>query len=161
MKERRGSAGVFPFSIGCMSQSAVDVADPHDKKSTTTTLNDPSSSSASAAAMAAAAQSAEEEAGSEKVKGAAAVASSGIVATGVQRLIKGIKSLSQIFAMYDDEEEDEEEREMVIGYPTDVQHVGHIGWDGMNKVGGMVNAFSLPSSLSLRQLEMAMEAAHA
>lgn len=170
MKERRGSAGVFPFSIGCMSQSAVDVADPHDNKSTTTTQNDPSSSaSASASAMAAtvAAQSAEEEGGGEKVKGAtaaaaAAVASSGIVATGVQRLIKGIKSLSQIFAMYDDEEEDEEEeREMVIGYPTDVQHVGHIGWDGMNKVGGMVNAFSLPSSLSLRQLEMAMEAAHA
>uniref|UniRef100_A0A0E0D9J5 CRIB domain-containing protein n=1 Tax=Oryza meridionalis TaxID=40149 RepID=A0A0E0D9J5_9ORYZ len=164
MKERRGSAGVFPFSIGCMSQSAVDVADPHDKKSTTTTQNDPSSSSASAVAMAAAAQSAEEEGSGEKVKGAtaaAAVASSGIVATGVQRLIKGIKNLSQIFAMYDDEEEDEEEREMVIGYPTDVQHVGHIGWDGMNKVGGMVNAFSLPSSLSLRQLEMAMEAAHA
>ena len=64
--------------------------------------------------------------------------------------------------LWDSEEEDEEEeREMVIGYPTDVQHVGHIGWDGMNKVGGMVNAFSLPSSLSLRQLEMAMEAAHA
>uniref|UniRef100_A0A0E0KLJ0 CRIB domain-containing protein n=1 Tax=Oryza punctata TaxID=4537 RepID=A0A0E0KLJ0_ORYPU len=157
MKDRRGSAGVFPFSIGCMSQSAVDVADPHDKKSTTTTQNDPSSS-----AMATVAQSAEEE-GGEKAKGSAAVASSGIVATGVQRLIKGIKSLSQIFAMYDGEEEDEEEeeREMVIGYPTDVQHVGHIGWDGMNKVGGMVNAFSLPSSLSLRQLEMAMEAAHA
>ncbi|KAF0912515.1 hypothetical protein E2562_014100 [Oryza meyeriana var. granulata] len=158
MKDRRGSAGVFPFSIGCMSQSAVDVADPHEKKST---QNDPSSS---AAAMATA-QSAEEEGGGsgEKAKGAAAaVASSGIVATGVQRLIKGIKSLSQIFAMYEEEDEDEEEeREMVIGYPTDVQHVGHIGWDGMNKVGDMVNAFSLPSSLSLRQLEMAMEAAHA
>jgi hypothetical protein len=54
----------------------------------------------------------------------------------------------------------------VIGYPTDVQHVGHIGWDGLNKVGdamGMVNAFSLPSSLSLSQLEVAMDqaAAHA
>ncbi|XP_040378250.1 CRIB domain-containing protein RIC4-like [Oryza brachyantha] len=163
MKDRRGSAGVFPFSIGCMSQSAVDVADPHEKKST---QNEPSSSASAAAA--AAAQSAEEDGGGggggEKAKGGSAAASSaGIVATGVQRLIKGIKNLSQIFAMYEEEdgEEDEEEREMVIGYPTDVQHVGHIGWDGMNKVGDMVNAFSLPSSLSLRQLEMAMEAAHA
>lgn len=85
----------------------------------------------------------------------------GIVAAGVQRLIKGIKmSLSQMFATDGNgEEEEEEEREIVIGYPTDVQHVGHIGWDGLNKVGGMgmVSAFSLPSSLSLRQLEIAME----
>lgn len=98
-----------------------------------------------------------------KEKAATAV-SPGIVAAGVSRLMKGIKSLSQMFA--GEEEDDEEETEMVIGYPTDVQHVGHIGWDGhgLNKVGamGMVNAFSLPSSLSLRQLEMAMEqAAHA
>ncbi|KAL5209211.1 hypothetical protein ABZP36_004834 [Zizania latifolia] len=145
MKDRRGGAGVFPFSIGCMSQSAVSVVDPHEKKP----QNELSSSAAATA------QSAEEE--GEKAKGAAAAAS-GIVATGVQRLIKGIKNLSQMFAMADEEAE---EREMVIGYPTDVQHVGHIGWDGMNKVGSMVNAFSLPSSLSLRQLEMAMEVAHA
>ena len=25
---------------------------------------------------------------------------------------------------------------MVIGYPTDVQHVGHIGWDGHNSKAG-------------------------
>ncbi|KAG8061773.1 hypothetical protein GUJ93_ZPchr0003g18422 [Zizania palustris] len=115
-------------------------------------------------------QAAEEEGGGggsgEKGKGAAAAAavSSGIVASGVQRLIKGIKNLSHMFAMYDDgaeDQDDEEEREMVIGYPTDVQHVGHIGWDGMNKVESMVHAFSLPSSLSLRQLDMVMEAAHA
>jgi hypothetical protein len=76
----------------------------------------------------------------------------------VQRLIKGIK---QMFAVYDGEEdEEEEEREIVIGYPTDVQHIGHIGWDGLNKVGGMgmVSAFSLPSSLSFHQLEIAMDA---
>ncbi|KAG8098928.1 hypothetical protein GUJ93_ZPchr0013g33967 [Zizania palustris] len=139
MKDRRASAGVFPFSIGCMSQSAVSVVDPHEKKP----QNDDLSSSAAQP------QSAEEE-GGEKAKVAAAAA--GMVATGVQRLIKGFKNLSQMFAMADEEAE---EREMVIGYPTDVQHVGHIGWDGMNKVGSMVNAFSL------RQLEMAMEVAHA
>ena len=112
---------------------------------------------------AAAAGSSEDGAGEtvNKEKAAVAPASPGLVAAGVSRLMKGIKSLSLMFA---GDEEEEEEREMVIGYPTDVQHVGHIGWDGHNKVGamGMVNAFSLPSSLSLRQLEMAMDqAAHA
>ncbi|VAI40180.1 unnamed protein product [Triticum turgidum subsp. durum] len=78
-----------------------------------------------------------------------------IVSAGVQRLLKGIKTF---FAAYDSQEEDkDEEREIVIGYPTDVQHVGHIGWDGLSKVGGMVGAFSLPSSLPLRQLETAMD----
>jgi hypothetical protein len=45
-----------------------------------------------------------------------------------------------------------------------VQHIGHIGWDGLNKVGGMgmgmdmVSAFSLPSSLSLHHVDIAMDA---
>ncbi|CAN6280578.1 unnamed protein product [Urochloa humidicola] len=168
MKDRRGSSGggdrfaVFPFSMGCMSQSAVSVADPTEKKH----QSDPSSSSASATTTAQTAGS--EEGVGETVKekaAAAAAASPGLVAAGVSRLMKGIKSLSLMFAG-DEDDEEEEEREMVIGYPTDVQHVGHIGWDGHNKVSGgamgMVNAFSLPSSLSLRQLEMAMDqAAHA
>lgn len=45
------------------------------------------------------------------------------------RLLRGFKNLSQIFAVYEDEDE-EEEREMVIGLPTDVKHVAHIGWNG-------------------------------
>ncbi|CAN6321960.1 unnamed protein product [Urochloa humidicola] len=169
MKDRRGSSGggdrftVFPFSMGCMSQSAVSVADPSEKKP----QNDPSSSSVSATTTAQTAGSEDGAGEMVKEKAAAAAAtpqSPGLVAAGVSRLMKGIKSLSLMFA--GDEEDEEEEREMVIGYPTDVQHVGHIGWDGHNKVGGgamgMVNAFSLPSSLSLRQLEMAMDqAAHA
>ncbi|CAO1947033.1 unnamed protein product [Urochloa humidicola] len=48
----------------------------------------------------------------------------------VARLLRGFKNLSQIFAVYDEEDEEEEEREMVIGLPTDVKHVAHIGWDG-------------------------------
>ncbi|XP_062213013.1 CRIB domain-containing protein RIC4-like isoform X2 [Phragmites australis] len=156
MKDRRGtSGGVFPFSMGCMSQSAVSVANPSEKK--------PQSDSSTTTATTTTAQ---KEGGGETMKEKAATpVSPGIVAAGVSRLMKGIKSLSQMFA--GEEEDEEEETEMVIGYPTDVQHVGHIGWDGhggLNKVGamGMVNAFSLPSSLSLRQLGMAMDqAAHA
>jgi hypothetical protein len=96
--------------------------------------------------------SSEEGSGGEA---ASTPASQGIVTAGVQRLVKGIKSL--FAGEDDDDDEEEEEQEMVIGYPTDVQHVGHIGWDGLNKVGGamgMVNAFSLPSPFSLRQLEV-------
>lgn len=187
MKDRRGSSSVgggerfavFPFSMGCMSQSAVSVADPGDKKA----QGDPSSTAAATVARAGAGSS-EEGAGEAMTKekavaAAAATTTPGLVAAGVSRLMKGIRSLSQMFAGEDDdgggggedEEEEEEEREMVIGYPTDVQHVGHIGWDGHNSkagaaaaaMAGMVNAFSLPSSLSLRHLDMAIDraAAHA
>ncbi|KAK6143959.1 hypothetical protein DH2020_020779 [Rehmannia glutinosa] len=38
-------------------------------------------------------------------------------------LLKGLRYISQIF----DEEKDQE---MQIGFPTDVKHVAHIGWDG-------------------------------
>ncbi|CAM0878067.1 unnamed protein product [Alopecurus aequalis] len=166
MKDRRGAG--FPFSIGCMSQSAVAVADPLEKKQA-----DPPSSSTTATqaehrrSIEKGRRSISEKGAGEEATGggvseekAKAAAAAGIVAAGMQRLIKGIKSLSQVFAVYDGEEEEEEEREIVIGYPTDVQHVGHIGWDGLNKVGGMgmVSAFSLPSSLSLRHLEIAMDA---
>jgi hypothetical protein len=55
MKDRRGSSGggdrfaVFPFSMGCMSQSAVSVADPSEKKAQAQAQGDPSSSSSAAA----------------------------------------------------------------------------------------------------------------
>ncbi|XP_078429324.1 uncharacterized protein LOC144701385 isoform X1 [Wolffia australiana] len=38
-------------------------------------------------------------------------------------LLRGLRHLSNLF-------EAKEEREMQIGYPTDVKHVAHIGWDG-------------------------------
>ncbi|KAK9756871.1 hypothetical protein RND81_01G126200 [Saponaria officinalis] len=38
-------------------------------------------------------------------------------------LLKGLRYISQIF-------EEEEEKEIQIGFPTDVKHVAHIGWDG-------------------------------
>ncbi|KAL9673966.1 hypothetical protein QQ045_030230 [Rhodiola kirilowii] len=42
----------------------------------------------------------------------------------VKGLLKGLRYISKVF---DDEQE---EPEMQIGYPTDVKHVAHIGWDG-------------------------------
>ncbi|XP_030553520.2 CRIB domain-containing protein RIC7-like [Rhodamnia argentea] len=44
--------------------------------------------------------------------------------TKMKGLLKGLRYISQIF------DDDEKEPEMNIGYPTDVKHVAHIGWDG-------------------------------
>lgn len=80
------------------------------------------------------------------------------ISAGLQRLIKSFKNLSQLFAVY---KEEDEEMEMEIGFPTNVQHVAHIGWDGSNSVStikswdGAPELLSLPS-LSLRQFEPAM-----
>ncbi|XP_062023566.1 CRIB domain-containing protein RIC6-like isoform X2 [Rosa rugosa] len=38
-------------------------------------------------------------------------------------LLKGLRYISQIF-------DDDKEQEIQIGFPTDVKHVAHIGWDG-------------------------------
>ncbi|KAK6141645.1 hypothetical protein DH2020_024618 [Rehmannia glutinosa] len=45
------------------------------------------------------------------------------MATKMKGLFKGLRYISQIF-------EEEKEQEMQIGFPTDVKHVAHIGWDG-------------------------------
>ncbi|KAL6342902.1 hypothetical protein AAG906_016921 [Vitis piasezkii] len=45
------------------------------------------------------------------------------MSTKVKGLLKGLRYISQIF-------ENEKEPEMQIGFPTDVKHVAHIGWDG-------------------------------
>ncbi|XP_057463156.1 CRIB domain-containing protein RIC10-like [Actinidia eriantha] len=44
------------------------------------------------------------------------------MAAKIKGIYKGFKYISQIFVV--------KEREMEIGYPTDVKHVAHIGWDG-------------------------------
>ncbi|KAK9931197.1 hypothetical protein M0R45_018484 [Rubus argutus] len=44
------------------------------------------------------------------------------MATKVKGLLKGLRYISQIF--------DEKDQEIQIGFPTDVKHVAHIGWDG-------------------------------
>ncbi|XP_044496415.1 CRIB domain-containing protein RIC10-like [Mangifera indica] len=44
--------------------------------------------------------------------------------TKMKGIYKSFKYISQIFFVKD--------REMEIGYPTDVKHVAHIGWDGQS-----------------------------
>ncbi|KAH9611211.1 hypothetical protein KSS87_020231 [Heliosperma pusillum] len=57
---------------------------------------------------------------------------------GFRRFIISLKRVSRIFVykieMNDEEENDEGEGDMEIGYPTDVKHLTHIGWDGSTTV---------------------------
>ncbi|CAA0833397.1 CRIB domain-containing protein RIC6 [Striga hermonthica] len=50
------------------------------------------------------------------------------MATKVKGLFKGLRSIPKMF-------DDGKEEEMQIGFPTDVKHVAHIGWDGPSQVG--------------------------
>lgn len=52
------------------------------------------------------------------------------ISSKLQRLIKSFRALSQLFVY-----KEEEGEEMQIGYPTDVKHVAHIGWDGPSGTG--------------------------
>ncbi|OWM81509.1 hypothetical protein CDL15_Pgr007547 [Punica granatum] len=55
-------------------------------------------------------------------------------------LLKGLRYISQIF-------DDEKEPEMVIGFPTDVKHVAHIGMDGpSNAPPSWMNEFKQPGT---------------
>ncbi|KAM3234320.1 CRIB domain-containing protein RIC6 [Capsicum annuum] len=43
--------------------------------------------------------------------------------TKVKGLLKGLRYISHVF-------DDDKKKDMQIGFPTDVQHVAHVGWDG-------------------------------
>ncbi|XP_009631502.1 CRIB domain-containing protein RIC4-like [Nicotiana tabacum] len=81
----------------------------------------------------------------------------------IRRLKRHFKGFSQLFVHK--EEEEEVEMEIEIGYPTDVKHVTHIGWDGsttINPIKGWENLktpelISFPS-ISIKQFELAMAA---
>ncbi|WOL18728.1 CRIB domain-containing protein RIC4 [Canna indica] len=97
---------VFPFSIGCVSESSISVAGETQPRRTTTQLEPPQPTAATAPS------SGRHHSG---------------ISAGLQKLLKSLRGFSQLFVL---EKEEEEEVEMEIGYPTDVVHVGHIGWDG-------------------------------
>ncbi|KAK7832609.1 crib domain-containing protein ric6 [Quercus suber] len=57
-------------------------------------------------------------------------------------LLKGLRYISQIF-------DNEKEPEMEIGFPTDVKHVAHIGWDGPSVHSpSWMNEFKAPPGFS-------------
>ncbi|KAK9671359.1 hypothetical protein RND81_12G024700 [Saponaria officinalis] len=91
----------------------------------------------------------------------------GSLSHGIQRFIRSFKTVSRLFVYKTNEkviEENDENDEMEIGYPTDVKHLTHIGWDGSTTVSKPCNEWndlnpseivSFPS-ISLKQFEAAM-----
>ncbi|PKU77554.1 CRIB domain-containing protein RIC4 [Dendrobium catenatum] len=151
MRERMERFVGFPFSVSCVSQSSVDVLETsHPRRSrserapSTPPINEETS---------------ERDLGKMTTKGLTGAIN---ISAGIHKAVmKGIKSFSQLF--FEREAEDELDI-MEIGYPTDVQHVGHVGVDGSTVAGldamdGWSKApdqlsFFLPP-LSLRQFELA------
>ncbi|ONK70713.1 uncharacterized protein A4U43_C04F750 [Asparagus officinalis] len=71
-------------------------------------------------------------------------------------LRKGLKYISNIF-------EQEKEQEMVIGHPTDVKHVAHIGFDGPavnNPTWRILSAVPPPSPAYVTKRDRRSRAAH-
>ncbi|CAL9104176.1 unnamed protein product [Musa textilis] len=144
MRDRRMDRLVaFPFSVGCVSQSSVAITQGHPKRAQI------------------------EPAGAAASSGGGGRHSTGkrpSISAGIQKMLKSLKRFSQLFVLDKEEEEEAEEVEMEIGFPTDVQHVAHIGWDGFSSMSTMKSwgrapdCLSLPSSFSLKPFELAMAA---
>uniref|UniRef100_A0A5B6ZCF2 Putative CRIB domain-containing protein RIC10 n=1 Tax=Davidia involucrata TaxID=16924 RepID=A0A5B6ZCF2_DAVIN len=63
------------------------------------------------------------------------------MATKMKGIYKGFKYISNIFVV--------KEHEMEIGYPTDVKHVAHIGWDGPSgSAPSWMNEFNIASDFA-------------
>ncbi|KAJ9169054.1 hypothetical protein P3X46_020522 [Hevea brasiliensis] len=72
------------------------------------------------------------------------------MATKIKGIYKGFKFISQIFVV--------KEREMEIGYPTDVKHVAHIGWDGPSGTApSWMNEFKTPPDFATTTLSNARD----
>ncbi|GMH20252.1 hypothetical protein Nepgr_022093 [Nepenthes gracilis] len=82
------------------------------------------------------------------------------ISCGSRLLIKRFKSLSQLFVYKDEVDEEEMEMTMEIGFPTDVKHLTHIGWDGSIKGCEDLSTSEIISfpSISVSQFEIAMAA---
>ncbi|KAL6293656.1 hypothetical protein ACE6H2_001798 [Prunus campanulata] len=161
MKDRIERFAVLPFGIGCASQSSVAIgtSDDQTRKPKAETQNPPPHVTNDGKAQGAKVKNTYRFLNLRKSQ----------ISSGIEILIRSIKSLSQIF-VYKEGIEEEEEREMEIGLPTDVKHVTHIGLDGSTTTntngsikGSWENFNNAPEilsfpSISLKQFEFAMAA---
>ncbi|GAB4835388.1 CRIB domain-containing protein [Ancistrocladus abbreviatus] len=124
MRDRMEKFVVLPFSFGCVSQASVAVLENSPKRSGSDTKSPPLRGKLED-------EDEEESLSGESMKNHSSrflALPKPNISSGINRLVKRFKSLSQLF-IYEDEME-ELGMEMVIGCPTDVKHVTHIGWDG-------------------------------
>ncbi|EOA21714.1 hypothetical protein CARUB_v10002151mg [Capsella rubella] len=125
MRDRMERLVVLPFSVGCISDSSVAVlsplsnSKPHHHRSPQEIRRD------------------QEEEDHMKNVFKFLAASKPEISTGINRLFKSFKTISQLFADKEEENEEIETTGMEIGVPTNVKHVSHIGWEtGLTAVAG-------------------------
>ncbi|KAL1213073.1 CRIB domain-containing protein RIC4 [Cardamine amara subsp. amara] len=116
MRDRMERLVVLPFSVGCISESSVAVLSPlskphHHHHHSQQEIRD------------------QEEESMKNVFKFLAV-SKPEISTGINRIFKSFKTISQLFAYKEEEDEESETSSgMEIGVPTNVKHVSHIGWE--------------------------------
>ncbi|XWS42933.1 hypothetical protein CRYUN_Cryun16bG0056300 [Craigia yunnanensis] len=121
MRDRMERFVILPFSVGCVSESSVAVAVQQPRRSKPADTNSTATRKR---------EEHEESLSSENMKYSLKFLPlpKPDISTGFHRLFKSFKNLSQLFAYK--AEMEESEKDMVIGFPTDVKHVTHIGLDG-------------------------------
>ncbi|KAK7340360.1 hypothetical protein VNO77_21062 [Canavalia gladiata] len=127
MRQRMERLVILPFSVGCISEASVAVGVPQPRRSKPDTNMPPPAIKGSKDIEDSDDLSGENMKNSLKLLDAVPKPN---LSTGFNRLLKGFKNISQLFGEKEDEFE-EVEIDMEIGCPTDVQHVTHIGWDGI------------------------------
>ncbi|KAL2470175.1 CRIB domain-containing protein RIC4 [Abeliophyllum distichum] len=153
MRDRMERFALIPFSLGCESDSCVAVATTHQlpqNKYTDSTFLETRQK-----------EGARREKSTKKRRRGFMALPKPFFSKGMHRLIKSLKSFSHLFVY----KEEMEEKEIEIGFPTDVKHVSHIGLDGsttINPVPEWKNLkppeiISFPT-ISLEQFELAMAA---
>lgn len=142
---------LLPFSMGCVSQASTQVGSSHPRKSKSGSNPD---------AITRRQEREEDRSSGLKMKNSWGLISfqKPNITFGMHKLIiRSFKNFSQLFVY-----KEEIEKEMEIGLPTDVKHVGHIGWDGSNSLKSWENLKTPEiisfSSVSLKQFELAMAA---
>ncbi|XP_030503785.2 CRIB domain-containing protein RIC4 [Cannabis sativa] len=136
MRERMERLVLLPFSIGCVSESsvAVGVHQPRRSSSSKTYTNPSYPIRPKELDQEYDHNHEDDEDDDESLSSGGESTKSSFrslkpnISTGINRLFKGFKNISQIFVYK--EEMEELEMDMEIGGPTDVKHVTHIGWDG-------------------------------
>ncbi|KAE9617731.1 hypothetical protein Lal_00027274 [Lupinus albus] len=126
MRHRMERLVILPFSAGCISDATVAVGVPQPRRSRSSNSNTPAPET----------KGSEDPENLESLYGESMknllrfldVVPKPNISNGFNRIFKGFKNFSRLFV---EKEEDSEELGMEIGCPTDVQHVTHIGWDGI------------------------------
>ncbi|XP_031481445.1 CRIB domain-containing protein RIC4-like [Nymphaea colorata] len=144
MRDRMERLAVMPFPFGCASHSSISVKLQNPKMAKSELCNN---------------LRGEENIRIEQMKNSISLLPlpKATLSAGLQRLIRSLKSLSQLFV------DKEEFVEMEIGLPTDVKHVAHIGLDGSTTPMKSWEVLQGPEllplpSISLQDFELAMAA---